>query len=80
MHAFTVEWPLTPDNKTCTYLVGVLRLQEHGSQQTQADDLLLALVLADVTGERVVVLAVVEAGRQALQRLIAPFVLLREKT
>lgn len=62
------------------YLVGVFGVQEHGGEQPQADDFLLALVLTDVAGEGIVVLAVVEPGRDALERLIAPFVFLRDKT
>jgi len=61
------------------YFVGIFWLQEHSSQQPQTDDFLLALVFANVTGERVVILAVIEASRDALQRLVAPLVFLEKK-
>lgn len=60
-----------------TYFVGVFGILKYSGEQSQTDDFLLALVLADVTGERVVVFTIVETDREALERLIAPFVFLK---
>lgn len=62
-----------------TYFVSVFWLQKHSRQQPKTNDFLLAFVFADVIGECIVALAIVEAGCETLDRLVAPFVFLEGK-